>query len=336
MAKSLLSNPPYNVKWVPDPMAAFDSRFMGYGVPPASNANYAFILSGLDAIDAKAAFILPNTVLESSNKTEKQIAVSLIEENVIDTIIILPDHMFESTSISTCILLLNKTKETRTVEMIDLRNKANVETREQKGQFGGKSHENRTYKKKVNVIPDSVISEVIEAIAERKNIKNLCKAVTIEELRINNYCLKPTRYIEAPEEEVKHRPYKDIADDYNRIIKKKNQIKITINETLAKATGLIAFKHDDIDLQKSFEVTGQKAEKENFIQFTRNAEFKIEMRSNETLPEVISIFLAMYKQMMMSLNNEENRILAEYRDALIPDLMSGKIEVCTEEKERIK
>jgi hypothetical protein len=58
------------------------------------------------------------------------------------------------------------------------------------------------------------------------------------------------------------------------------------------------------------------------------------MRSNETLPEVIAIFLAMYKQMMMSLNNEENRILAEYRDALIPELMSGKIEVCTEEREK--
>jgi hypothetical protein len=31
--------------------------------------------------------------------------------------------------------------------------------------------------------------------------------------------------------------------------------------------------------------------------------------------------------MIMYLNNEENRYLAEFRDALLPELMSGKIEV---------
>ena len=33
--------------------------------------------------------------------------------------------------------------------------------------------------------------------------------------------------------------------------------------------------------------------------------------------------------MIMYLNNEENRALAEFRDALLHDLMSGKIEVTT-------
>ena len=31
--------------------------------------------------------------------------------------------------------------------------------------------------------------------------------------------------------------------------------------------------------------------------------------------------------MIIYLNNEENRLLAEFRDALLPELMSGKIEV---------
>jgi hypothetical protein len=34
----------------------------------------------------------------------------------------------------------------------------------------------------------------------------------------------------------------------------------------------------------------------------------------------------MWKQHIMYLNNEENKVLAEFRDALLPDLMSGKIE----------
>ena len=39
------------------------------------------------------------------------------------------------------------------------------------------------------------------------------------------------------------------------------------------------------------------------------------------------MFLQMWKQHIMYLNNEENRILAEMRDALLNDLMTGKIEV---------
>jgi hypothetical protein len=35
----------------------------------------------------------------------------------------------------------------------------------------------------------------------------------------------------------------------------------------------------------------------------------------------------MWKQRIMQLNNEENRILAEFRDALLPELMSGRLEV---------
>lgn len=34
-----------------------------------------------------------------------------------------------------------------------------------------------------------------------------------------------------------------------------------------------------------------------------------------------------WNQMIMYLNNEENRYLAEFRDALLPELMSGRIEV---------
>lgn len=36
-------------------------------------------------------------------------------------------------------------------------------------------------------------------------------------------------------------------------------------------------------------------------------------------------FLNHWNQMIMYLNNEENRYLAEFRDALLPELMSGKI-----------
>lgn len=80
------------------------------------------------------------------------------------------------------------------------------------------------------------------------------------------------------------------------------------------------------DVSDAFAAVGQKAEKENFISLSKNAaEFKVENKSKERFPEILSLFLQMWKQHIMYLNNEENRTLAEFRDALLPDLMSGKI-----------
>lgn len=42
---------------------------------------------------------------------------------------------------------------------------------------------------------------------------------------------------------------------------------------------------------------------------------------------MISDFIRSWTQYIRMLNNESNRYLAEFRDALLPDLMSGKIKV---------
>ena len=84
----------------------------------------------------------------------------------------------------------------------------------------------------------------------------------------------------------------------------------------------------DDGLADSFAVVGQKVEKKGFLQMSKNrAEFRIENKDTERLPEIIQLFLTLWKQRMMMLNNEENRILAEFRDALLPELMSGRLEV---------
>ena len=67
--------------------------------------------------------------------------------------------------------------------------------------------------------------------------------------------------------------------------------------------------------------------------FNRYKEMKFEVKDFDELPEMISIFLNMWRQRMMSLNNEENRMLIELRDTLLPDLMSGKISLCEESED---
>ncbi len=48
------------------------------------------------------------------------------------------------------------------------------------------------------------------------------------------------------------------------------------------------------------------------------------------IPDLIVDFLNRWRLFIMQYNNEENRLLAEFRDALLPDLMSGKIDLSGE------
>jgi type I restriction-modification system DNA methylase subunit len=330
MEKSLVSNPPYNMKWDIPLFAQIQPRFSNFNVPPANNANFAFILTGLNLIDNKMAIILPNAVLTTNVTGEKEIKKALIEQNLLAAVILLPDKMFESTPIPTCILLFDKHKKTRNVEMIDMRQEYLEEQRDQKGQFGGASHENRTYHKTVKVIDDASMNKAIDAILEQKNIPKFSKSASIDEIRNADYVLTPSRYIEFQERKTEHRAYKDIANDYNKIIREKNSLKLTVNKSLAKSLGLyetfLMMQRED-GITDSFQLVGCKAEKESFITMSKNAtEFKIENKCKDKLPEILLIFLSMWKQHIMYLNNEENKVLAEFRDAILPDLMSGKIE----------
>lgn len=330
---STISNPPYNMKWEHPLFAQMQDRFMCTAIPPKNNANLAFVLTALNESD-RCIFILPNAVLTPKNKDEKEIMKYIVESNFLESIILCPDKMFESTNIPVCILVLDKYKNNSSIEMINMENKYEIEIREQNGQFGGNSHTNRTYKKEIKVFSDEIIDDALSCISERKNISKYCKCISIKEIQDNNYNLNPKRYIDFTEEKIIRREYKDIVNDLNRIIKEKNKCKLTINETIAKSLGF------DIDLyrkdhlqDKEFnlminKIAGQKIEKHDYFRATKNKnEIKFENNDKEEISSIFMMIFNTWKQHIYYLNIEENRYLAELRDALLPDLMSGKIEL---------
>ena len=324
MAISLISNPPYNLRWKAPQLAGFLPQYAGYEIPPDSNANMAFILSALNWIDDRAVILLPNGVLASNQKQEQSIRRQLISQNLLLAVISLPGDMFESTSIPTCLLVFDKHKETRRIAMIDLTDKCDEEVRDQRGQFGGASHEGRTYHKTVKVISDSIINKCTELINNGKDEEGFCRWVSPEE--IPDWNLTPKRYFEVKTEFV-HRAFADIASDYNRIIAQKNSIQIKMNKTAAKRLGYDCMAGDKPDLTESFAIVGQKADKEKNITFSADDGITIRVSTKDGIHPLILDFLNHWRQMIVYLNNEENRYLAEFRDALLPDLMSGKIEV---------
>lgn len=73
---------------------------------------------------------------------------------------------------------------------------------------------------------------------------------------------------------------------------------------------------------------GINFETEDYIQFTKNKnEFVYKCNDKEFLPDIFIQFYNVWKNQIALLNTMQNQYLAELRDALLPDLMSGKIDV---------
>lgn len=329
LADEVISNPPYNMKWdAPAPMLA-DIRFQGKPIPPASNANFAFVLTALSRINpsGRCAFVLPCGVL--SSEPEKEIREYLLQAGMIERVISLPDKMFEATSIPTCVMVFSRGN--KRLKFFDCRKKAAQEQRDQNGQFGGASHQNRTYHKTVNTLPDDVISAVC---GDCESVPGFSWEEPVTAILENDCNLVPSRYIEPESQAETHRPYADIIADINRISRERSTIKITCNESWAKELGIFDVAQavqqgENIDLSKSFAAVGGQYKNRRYLTLTKSKELKIENQDNEFLSSLILLFLPMWKQHIYYLNQEENRLLAELRDAMMPDLMSGKLEVPT-------
>ena len=106
-----VANPPFSDKaWTTGLNPAHDEygRF-AYGVPPAKNGDYAFLLHFIASLKSKGkgAIILPHGVLFRGNK-EADIRRNLIKRRYIKGIIGLPANLFYGTGIPACILVIDK------------------------------------------------------------------------------------------------------------------------------------------------------------------------------------------------------------------------------------
>lgn len=180
------------------------------------------------------------------------------------------------------------------------------------------------------------MKKAIDAIAEKKEIPEFARTVSQQDVIQNDYILTPARYLAFEEREALHRDYADIVADLNRTIADKNVLKLTVNETIAKSLGLYEFGIMQKEARENAKAMNDGLGKligceilaDDYISLTKNKnEIKFENNSKDKLSTIFLSILQMYKQHIIYLNNEENRYLAELRDALLPDLMSGKLNI---------
>ncbi len=110
-ADYVLANPPFNDSDWRGELLKSDKRWV-YGVPPAGNANYAWVQHFIHhlAPNGLAGFVLANGSMSSNQSGEGQIRKAIVEADLVDCMVALPGQLFYSTQIPVCLWFLRRDK----------------------------------------------------------------------------------------------------------------------------------------------------------------------------------------------------------------------------------
>lgn len=119
-----LANPPFNQKGWRGTELEDDPRW-DYGIPSDSNANFAWMQHMIHHLSQRGriGMVLANGSLSSTQNNEGDIRQKIIEADLVEGIVALPDKLFTSTGIPCSLWFLNKAKERpKTTLFVDARN----------------------------------------------------------------------------------------------------------------------------------------------------------------------------------------------------------------------
>lgn len=202
-ADYILANPPFNIKDWGQPRLLDDVRWK-WGVPPKTNANYAWISHMISKLSPRgtAGFVLANGSLSTSRSEEYDIRKSILEEGLVDCIVAMPSQLFYDVAIPVSLWFVSKNKNGRKdkVLFIDARKMGYMETR------------------KHRELQEEELKQIYTTYHNWKNeenyedIEGFCKSSTIKEIKSHDFVLTPGRYVGIEEEEDDGIPFEEKMD----------------------------------------------------------------------------------------------------------------------------
>ena len=187
-----VANPPFSAKaWSSGLDPAHDEfRRFEYGIPPAKNGDYAFLLHLVSSLKSrgKGAIILPHGVLFRGNR-EAAIRRNLVRRGLIKGIIGLPANLFYGTGIPACILVIDKE---------DAHAHAGVFMIDASRGFAKDGNKNR--------LREQDIHRIVDVFNRRTEVPRYARMVPEAEIAspANDYNLNLPRYIDSSEPEDLH------------------------------------------------------------------------------------------------------------------------------------
>src|ERR1700722_7113249 len=202
-ADYILANPPFNMSdWARN---TSDPRWR-YGVPPAGNANYAWLQHIVYKLGARgsAGVVLANGSMSSRQSGEGDIRAALVEADLVSCMIALPPQLFRTTQIPACLWFFAKDKGPQganhlndrrgDILFIDARSMGTMLDRTER------------------ILADDDLAKIActyhawrgtpsarEANLKYEDIPGFCYSATLEEVRKQDYALTPGRYVGASE-----------------------------------------------------------------------------------------------------------------------------------------
>jgi type I restriction enzyme M protein len=218
-ADFVIANPPFNDSdWRGD-LLREDKRWK-YGVPPASNANYAWVQHFIYhlAPTGLAGFVLANGSMSSNQSGEGEIRKNLIEADLVDCMVALPGQLFYSTQIPVCLWFLSRNKSNgkfrqRTGEtlFIDARKMGTLIDRVHRELTEDDIQKIATtyHTWRGDHLPSPHRKEVVGKVPPYEDIPGFCKSALLDEIRQHNHILTPGRYVGAAEVEDDGEPFEE-------------------------------------------------------------------------------------------------------------------------------
>ena len=197
-ADFIMANPPFNLSgWGADKLKD-DVRWQ-YGMPPASNANFAWLQHMIYhlAPNGKIGMVLANGALSSQSGGEGEIRQNIVNADLVECIVAMPTQLFYTTGIPVSLWFLSKNKKQRGKTLfIDARKLGTMVTR------------------KLRELTDADIAMIADAYKAYCNgtledQKGFCAVVDTEEIAKQDYILTPGRYVGIEEQEDDGEPFEE-------------------------------------------------------------------------------------------------------------------------------
>jgi len=190
----VVANPPFSTKaWSNgfDPLNDLFGRFE-YGVPPAKNGDYAFLLHILKTLKStgKGAVILPHGVLFRGG-AEGGIRKNIVRQGFIKGIIGLPANLFYGTGIPACIIVLDK--EGAAGRTLGKDGQGGIFMVDASKGFIKDGNKNRLRAQDMH--------RMVDTFTRQQEVPKYARLVPLSEIAANDYNLNLPRYIDSTEPE---------------------------------------------------------------------------------------------------------------------------------------
>ena len=215
-ADFVMANPPFNIKdWARNES---DPRWR-FGVPPAGNANYAWIQHIISKLapGGQAGVVMANGSMSTNSGGEGQIRAEIVEADLVSCMVALPTQLFRSTGIPVCVWFFAKDKtagaggaidRTGQVLFIDARNLGHMVDRAERALSDDDIAliANTFHAWRGVPIPESADSvperaQRVEGHPEYADTPGFAYSATLAEIKAADYALTPGRYVGAAEVE---------------------------------------------------------------------------------------------------------------------------------------